>query len=296
MCEYCGGLIPLDKKHPEKRFCDRTCASRWREARIRERPKPEPVLAAVCECGCGTPMPEYDKNGRKRRYIYRHNPKTRTVQLCQTCGEPILQYGKNKFCSKACFGRSRALAKVDLVCLVCGKDYPCFPYRAESSKYCSKECWSRRAAIKTCLACGGPFTGSNRKYCSQFCRKTHMVGERAAQWKGGATLANERARRSAELRKWRLAVYKRDGYRCQDCGTRNELHAHHIKYWSTHPELRFVVSNGVTVCIDCHGKRHGRNLRKFRRKHYGPPPVPAPATATRPRAVQLALFELSNAG
>lgn len=245
-------------------------------------------------------MPEFDQHGRKRRYLYRHNPKTRTVRLCLTCGEPILQYGKNKFCSKACSGRSRALAKVDLVCLVCGEDYPVFPYKAETSKYCSRECWSHRKPAVNCLACGVAFVryGPAGKYCSRQCSQSHMVGERAGQWRGGATLANERARRSADLRRWRLAVYQRDGYRCQDCGTRNELHAHHIKYWSTHPELRFEISNGITVCIDCHGKRHGRNLRKFRRKSYGPsqPPAPDPATESRPHALQLALFDQPSAG
>jgi hypothetical protein len=241
-------------------------------------------------------MPEYDKHGRKRRYLYRHNPKTRAVKLCLTCGEPIRQRGSNRFCSHDCFGRSRAVAKVDLICLVCGEDYPVFPYRAETSKYCSKACWSSRAEIKTCLACGDSFTGGNTKYCSKGCASRHMVGENATSWKGGATLANERARRSTQVREWRLAVYKRDGYRCQDCGRKDELHAHHIKYWSTHPELRFVISNGVTVCIDCHGKRHGRNLRKFRRKTPATTHAPAPAKASRPRALQLALFDLPIAG
>ena len=221
-------------------------------------------------------MPEWDlSHKRKRRYLYRHNPKTRTVKTCPTCGEPIRQRGSNRYCSRNCFAQTRAVAKVDLVCLVCGKDYPCFPYRAETSKYCSKDCWNHRKPAVNCLACGAEFvprSGAVGKYCSRRCAHTHMIGERAGQWKGGATLANERARRSAELRTWRLAVYSRDGYRCQDCGTRNELHAHHIKYWSTHPDLRFVVGNGVTLCIDCHGKRHGRNLRKFRRKNSAPAP------------------------
>lgn len=254
-----------------------------------------------CGCGCGTLITRIS-HFRERRFVVGHNGrKPERMQPCAHCGAkyPFRQSG-TRYCSRACSSTARAVAKVELVCLVCGEDYMAFPYRAEASKYCSKECWSSRKPAVNCLACGTEFVprGTVGKYCSRFCAKTHMVGERAAQWKGGLTLANERARRSTDLRKWRLAVYKRDGYRCQDCGTRTELHAHHIKFWSTHPELRFEVSNGVTVCIDCHGKRHGRNLRKFRRKSYGPTRVPAPALAkaSRPPALQLALFDLSTAG
>ena len=56
---------------------------------------------------------------------------------------------------------------------------------------------------------------------------------------------------------WRQAVYARDGFRCRmpACNSkRGVLHAHHIKRWADHPTLRYVVSNGVTLCKDCHKK------------------------------------------
>jgi len=59
----------------------------------------------------------------------------------------------------------------------------------------------------------------------------------------------------AELRWWRAAVFHRDDYTCQKCGHRGgRLNAHHIKPYATHPELRFDVSNGITLCVDCHKK------------------------------------------
>lgn len=56
---------------------------------------------------------------------------------------------------------------------------------------------------------------------------------------------------------WRKKVYERDNYKCQmpGCnGTCKKLCAHHIKRWADCPPLRFVVSNGITLCQSCHLK------------------------------------------
>jgi len=39
---------------------------------------------------------------------------------------------------------------------------------------------------------------------------------------------------------------------CGHCGAKPRLHADHIKPWKDYPELRFDVSNGRTLCEDCH--------------------------------------------
>ena len=60
---------------------------------------------------------------------------------------------------------------------------------------------------------------------------------------------------------WRKKVYARDRWKCRmpGCpGTDKRLNAHHIKCWSSHPSLRFVVSNGVTLCRTCHERIHGQ--------------------------------------
>jgi hypothetical protein len=60
---------------------------------------------------------------------------------------------------------------------------------------------------------------------------------------------------SPEYKRWRKAVYVRDKYRCQmpGCsGTCKQLNAHHIQRWADLPALRFVVSNGITLCRLCH--------------------------------------------
>lgn len=69
-----------------------------------------------------------------------------------------------------------------------------------------------------------------------------------------------------EYRAWRKAVLKRDNYICQECGATDSVIAHHIKHWAHYPELRYVVSNGQTLCEACHLKKHPHLRLKIRPK------------------------------
>jgi 5-methylcytosine-specific restriction endonuclease McrA len=51
---------------------------------------------------------------------------------------------------------------------------------------------------------------------------------------------------------WREAVFKRDGYKCQKCGSSEKLQAHHVKPFINNPHLVVVLDNGITLCEDCH--------------------------------------------
>jgi len=54
---------------------------------------------------------------------------------------------------------------------------------------------------------------------------------------------------------WREAVFARDNKTCTDCKEPGlKVMVHHIKPWRSHPELRYDVSNGVTLCAKCHAK------------------------------------------
>ena len=57
-------------------------------------------------------------------------------------------------------------------------------------------------------------------------------------------------------REWRDVVLRRDRYTCQKCESKEDLHAHHIKDWATHPESRLDIANGVTLCVRCHAESH----------------------------------------
>lgn len=56
--------------------------------------------------------------------------------------------------------------------------------------------------------------------------------------------------------KWRKAILRRDGYTCQDCGSTENLHAHHIERVLHAPEKQHDIGNGITVCVYCHAERH----------------------------------------
>lgn len=62
---------------------------------------------------------------------------------------------------------------------------------------------------------------------------------------------------------WSQVVKERDGYKCRCCGSKEQLHAHHILPWLQAAELRFDVSNGVTLCYSCHVEQHRDMNRKI---------------------------------
>jgi len=80
-----------------------------------------------------------------------------------------------------------------------------------------------------------------------------LKGEKNPNWKGGITPRRKAILDTLEYKIWRKSVFERDGFRCIVCGeTGGELNAHHIKKSSKFPELRFEISNGITMCVKCH--------------------------------------------
>lgn len=87
-------------------------------------------------------------------------------------------------------------------------------------------------------------------------------GKNNPNWKHGEYCTEDntsyRVVRNAEMqtlayREWRSQVFLRDDYTCQDCGKRGGfLQADHIKPWKYYPALRYILSNGRTLCLKCH--------------------------------------------
>lgn len=60
---------------------------------------------------------------------------------------------------------------------------------------------------------------------------------------------------------WRKGVLERDSFTCQKCGSKDNLHAHHLVRWVDMPEARLIPENGVTLCVKCHYAAHGKVYR-----------------------------------
>ena len=87
---------------------------------------------------------------------------------------------------------------------------------------------------------------------------THLRGEANPNYTGSAS-ERETAMGRKEYKDWRKAVFMRDSYTCQRCNKRGgRCVAHHIKPWAAFPEIRYDVSNGETLCEQCHDLEHGK--------------------------------------
>lgn len=170
---------------------------------------------------------------------------------------------------------------VQLKCVQCGKLFKVIPARAESAKLCSRACaaewrktafrgagnpkWMGGPREKVCQHCkkvfqwkGEPLSSFlKRKFCSKECIVAGQKRLHGAEHPRYREDARRRMRTGQQYWKWQTAVLSRDKATCQMCGAKEtELHAHHIKSWREHPELRFNVSNGLTVCAKCHWLIH----------------------------------------
>lgn len=59
--------------------------------------------------------------------------------------------------------------------------------------------------------------------------------------------------RSLDWESRRNSVLRRDGYRCQECGSTIALHVHHLTYRNLGDEPHWEL---LTLCGDCHHRRH----------------------------------------
>lgn len=170
---------------------------------------------------------------------------------------------------------------ITLRCKSCSQDYNVIPSRAETSTFCSYACagqWRRNAFSgegnprwtggqreKTCQGCGSVMnwthgipasTWKARKFCTKSCADKYgfrYSGKDHPNYREDARRKN----RGDGHAQWAQAVISRDKATCQHCGAVGvELHAHHIKSYRDHPELRLDVSNGLTLCHACHWRVH----------------------------------------
>lgn len=100
-------------------------------------------------------------------------------------------------------------------------------------------------------------SGDTCPHCALLMRS----GSNHYAYKDGDYLIRERLRRSKESLKW-IKLVKYNIEYCDCCGIRFHKglfkYAHHLNSWCDHPDERFVVSNGVCLCEDCHKRFHSK--------------------------------------
>ena len=170
------------------------------------------------------------------------------------------EWGIRKYCSHACGYANKTVMKQLNHCFKCGIDFIANAKR----KYCSLTCKNqipRGGMIKSkCMQCTKEFTHKRsvpRFYCSSRCVSDFKKGKNHWNWKGGISPVEKSLRQSEVYNNWRKSVYARDYWTCQHCliKQKNPV-AHHIKTWKEYPELRYEITNGMTLCRPCHKKVH----------------------------------------
>lgn len=128
-----------------------------------------------------------------------------------------------------------------------------------SCKYCKKE-----KPVKQY----GRFKRVNKLFCDKECyasyRRIAFKGESAPNYRHGKCGEKLLLRASLEYKKWREKVFKRDNYTCVICNelSKGNIEADHIKSFALYPESRFDVSNGRTLCKDCHKLTNNHGFKK----------------------------------
>jgi 5-methylcytosine-specific restriction endonuclease McrA len=137
-----------------------------------------------------------------------------------------------------------------------------------------------------CVSCGGPRNHLAKKHCFP-CRNIANKGTGNPNYRG--LLGVKEGVRQWSQKVWRIAVFERDRYKCQSCGSDNggNLNAHHIVSLSSilrrkraewrgdlripEERVRFIdflilddevsdLSNGITLCKPCHINEHRRGF------------------------------------
>lgn len=101
------------------------------------------------------------------------------------------------------------------------------------------------------------------------------LGEINPNWRGGRTKQDRLIRGRGYVRRTR-AVKERDGYKCRECESRQNLHVHHILQVKDHPELINDLNNCITLCRRCH---HALHFPKINQANSVNPTVEIPGNA-----------------
>lgn len=238
---------------------------------------------------CAVCQTVYETCDRKSRFCsracYGNSMREFIERPCQACGTMFVPTKHDrKYCSHACY-TSVPKDCITVTCVVCAT---VFKTSHRRRKFCSQQCFGQdkrgkpawNAGIKTGHA---PWLGKVRSpETVEKIRQAHL-GRTVPQEvrdkirltslgrsRGGVSSIALIVRGMTEYKNWRRAVFERDAYTCQDCdATKVYLNAdHHRVSFATllrqHKITSTIeaaacsalwdISNGRTLCLDCHKK------------------------------------------
>ena len=201
----------------------------------------------------------------------RQNARKKFCKKCVMCGSSFFTAKKGtKCCSYECIGALRTKTyTTETICGTCRNPYRIELSAVRANNYCSLECLSKSVSVRmkgankervivSCTYCGKDFERIKshikkikRPFCDMECfSKGIGIFRRDVNLSDDVRMLK---RSYPEYREWRVSVFERDEYTCRKCCVvGKELNAHHIYNYSSHPDLRTDVSNGITLCADCH--------------------------------------------
>jgi len=197
--------------------------------------------------------------------------------ICSFCGKEFKvspsRVGIRKHCSRSCYIKAitgvswgylspKAKRKISEARLKRKKELG-YINSPKTRKKISEALKGKKQSVETVEKRAKKNRGKKRSKESRRRLSEAKKGKNNPFWKGGISQENGKIKRGIEFRLWREAIFARDNWTCQKCLKRGvKLHPHHIKDFSTYPELRFAIDNGITLCKECHWdfhKRYGKN-------------------------------------
>lgn len=114
--------------------------------------------------------------------------------------------------------------------------------------------------LKYLCKCGREsYTSLSNIYSISGCRECWIDFLRSEDNPNRSLTKEERheQRKAPEYAEWRTNVFERDSYNCRVCAQYGgSLQAHHLDAFHWCKEKRYDVTNGVTLCADCHADFH----------------------------------------
>ena len=189
------------------------------------------------------------------------------IHKCIDCGGKV----SRRFALRCKICSNRLISKEHT-----GKNSPNYKH----GKYCKSRAF--------CLDCGIKIHRTNVR-CSK-CWFKHNRGKNHVRWTGNTPIIKS-IRNSRKFNQWKIKVFIRDNFICQECKQIGGiLHVHHVKYFAKlYAEFLkkydqfspiedkeilvrlaikwnpfWDINNGKTLCYDCHNIKHpNMNFCKF---------------------------------